>query len=83
MLEDLKKYINWEDMTKEDARELRFGIWSDDMPDLYLIPLYLLPILPIGTKVVDIFGEEIIYDGTNIDNDARFGCLAYGIIIKE
>nr|DAE02574.1 MAG TPA: hypothetical protein [Siphoviridae sp. ctmYS12] len=27
-------------------------------------------------------GEDIIYDGTNIDTDVRYGCLAYGIEIK-
>ena len=27
--------------------------------------------------------KEIVYDGTNVDNDIRFGCLAYGINIKE
>lgn len=47
-----------------------------------LIPLYLLPILPVGTKVISIFGKEKIYDGKNIDTDIRFGCLAYGIRIK-
>ena len=57
--------------------------WDEDMPDLWLFPLYLLPILPIGTKLTTIGGEEIIYDGSNVDNDHRFGCIAYGIIIKE
>ena len=81
-LEELKKYIDWNNITKEEAKELRFGKW-DDESNLYLIPLYLLPILPIGTEVTNIFEEKIIYDGNNLDNDIRFGCIAYGIIIDN
>lgn len=79
---ELKKYIDFNNLTEEEAQELRFGKWSDDEPDLYLIPLYLLPILPIGTKLICINGDEIVYDGKNVDNDVRFGCLAYGIRVK-
>lgn len=79
---ELKKYIDFNNLTKEEAQELRFGKWRDDEPDLYLVPLYLLPILPIGTKLICINGDEIVYDGKNIDNDVRFGCLAYGVRVK-
>ena len=83
MLDSLKKDLNWDSITKEEALELRFGQWSNEDPDLYLIPLWLLPIIPIGTKLTTIFGDEIIYDGHNVDNDTRFGCIAYGIHIKD
>ena len=79
---ELKKYIDFDNLTEEEAQELRFGKWSDDEPDLYLVPLYLLPILPIGTKLTCINGQKIVYDGHNIDNDTRFGCLAYGVRVK-
>ena len=80
MLNKLKKYIDWDNLTRKEARELRFMPWNEE---LYLLPLYILPILPVGTKLTTINGEEIVYDGTNVDNDIRFGCLAYGINIKE
>ena len=83
MLDVLSENIDWNNLTKEEAYELRFMRWSEDQPDLYLLPLYILPILPIGTKIISIFGEEIIYDGTNVDNDIRYGCIAYGIEIKD
>lgn len=82
-LDELKKHIDWDNLTVEEARELRFMQWDEDMPDLYLIPLWLLPILPIGMEVTSIDGTKIINNGTNIDNDIRFGCIAYGITIKE
>lgn len=50
---------------------------------LWLIPLYLLPIVPKGTELTSIFGQVVKYDGTNVDNDIRCGCIAYGIKLKK
>ena len=80
ILEKIQKHFH---LTREEAKELRFMRWDEDMPDLYLIPLWLLPVVPIGTELTSIGGEKVIYDGTNVDNDIRFGCIAYGIEIKE
>ena len=46
---------------------------------LYLIPLYLYPSLPIGITLTSIGGEEMVFNGKNIDTDMRFGCIAWGI----
>ena len=81
VIEELKKHINWDNLTKQDCIELRFRKWDDS--NLYLIPLYLFPIIPIGLKVYCIDGDEIINDGTNLDNDNRFGCIAYGIKVEK
>ena len=58
-------------------------VYSDHTPNLFLIPLYILPILPIGTELVSINGNRIIYDGSNVDKDTRYGCLAFGIVIED
>lgn len=79
MLKELKKHVDFDNLTADQAWQLGFGLWDSDQPDLFLIPLYLLPIIPIGTKMTSIMGKEIIYDGTNVDDDIRFGCIAYGI----
>ena len=81
-IDELKKHIDFQHLTREEARELRFMRW-DDESDLYLIPLWLLPVVPIGTELTCISGDKIIYDGINVDNDIRFGCIAYGIELKE
>lgn len=81
-INELKKHIDILKLTRKEAVELRFGKWEDD-GDLYLIPLYLLPIIPVGTELTSISGETIIYNGTNIDKDIRFGCLAWGIHIPK
>lgn len=115
-LKELKKHIDWENLTHEECNALRFGRWQSDTDveeeisylakelierkitiqeyekkveeqrntlGIRLLPLYILPILPIGTKLVNISGKEIIYDGNNVDKDIRFGCIAYGIKIKK
>lgn len=115
-LEELKKYINFEELTEEDCKELRFGNWADaqsvaeeiarykkeldnhklSLEDykkevesvkrtigLKLIPLYLFNLIPIGMKLICIDGKEVINDGTNLDNDIRYGCVSYGIIPKK
>jgi rRNA maturation endonuclease Nob1 len=50
---------------------------------LRLIPLYIYPSLPIGITLTSINGEERVFDGSNIDTDIRFGCLAWGIKPKK
>lgn len=80
MLEELRPLIDWYHLSINEASVLGFHKWDGD---LYLIPLYLLPILPIGIEVTCISGEKIIYDGKNIDDDQRFGCIAYGINITD
>ena len=82
LLEALKGKIDFNNLSEQEAKELRFGKWSEEDPTLYLIPIWLLPILPVGTKLTSINGDEIVYDGKNVDNDVRFGCLAYGVRVK-
>lgn len=82
LLEALKDLIDFNDLSKREAIELRFGKWSEEDPTLYLIPIWVFPILPVGTKLTCINGEDIVYDGHNVDNDVRFGCLAYGVRVK-
>ena len=112
----LKKHINFEELTEEDCKDLRFGNWADEKAveediarykteldnhklsqsdyeemvasakrtiGLKLIPLYLFDLIPIGMKLICIDGKEVINDGTNLDNDIRCGCIAYGIIPKK
>ena len=81
-LEKLKDEIDFNNLSEQEAKELRFGKWSEEDPTLYLIPIWLFPILPVGTKLTCINGEDIVYDGHNVDNDVRFGCLAYGVHVK-
>ena len=81
-LKELEKYIDWNNLTIQEATELRFMKWRNNS-DLYLLPLYILPILPIGTALTTINGVDVVYDGSNVDIDTRYGCIAYGIHLKN
>ena len=74
--------INPADLTEKEMLELGFGKWSEEDPK-FLIPLWLFPFL---TKEVDcgcIDGEKRIQKKSEMDNDHRFGCLAYGVMPKK
>jgi len=78
-----EKCINFNNLTVEEAKELRFRKWDEELPNLWLFPLWLVPIIPEGLEVMDIGGEKYKYEKETADNDIRFGCVAYGIEIKE
>ena len=80
--EELKKHIDFTKITQAEATELRFGKW-DTESNLYLFPLYLVPIIPEGLEVTTISGNKIKYERNKMDNDIRFGCVAYGIEIND
>lgn len=78
--------IDLNTLTKEDALELGFKKLNDKS-DLYLMPLYIIPLIPKGTELVTKDGEVIIFnsidDIKDINLDINLDCLSYGIRIKE
>lgn len=80
---ELNQYINFSKLTKDQAVSLGFTQYELPSKFIYLIPLYLLPIIPVGTELVTINDEVIVYDGNNVNNDTRGGMLAYGIILND
>lgn len=74
----------WDSLTYQDMKNLGFKEWKLDSGDnIMLIPLYIYSLIPEGLEVTSIFGQKIVYDGTNIDNDERFGLLAYGLPLPK
>ena len=78
----VKEVFTLDNLTKERAKALRFGKWSDEQPDLYLFPLWFVLFLPYGTKVIGIGGDTFEYS-EETDLDTRFGCIAFGIELKQ
>lgn len=77
LMSELKGEIDFSQLTVTEAEYLGCIPWDDK---IHLLPIYLLPIIPIGTKLISVIErKEITYDGNNIDNDTRAGMLAYGI----
>lgn len=80
---ELKNHIDFSKITIEEAKELRFQRWDEEQPNFWLFPLYLVPIIPEGLEVMSISGDKFKYEKDKADNDIRFGCVAYGIEIKD
>lgn len=50
---------------------------------IWLIPIWLLDVIPAGMELTYISGEKVVFNSKeDIDIDTRFGCLAYGIFPK-
>jgi hypothetical protein len=81
---DRVKRIDWfspvdlKDLTSAEMDDLGFGVWSDENP-MRLIPLWLLPFLTDEIECECINGEKSVLKKVDMDNDARFGCIAYGV----
>ena len=82
-----KSIKNWEidhgpfkidpnDLTEEEMVELGFSNWDDK---LKLIPIWMYTFLSDEFESQSISGEKI-FSKSKMDNDNRFGCLAYGVI---
>lgn len=70
--------INIAELTAPQMDDLGFGQWSEDNP-MRLIPLWLFKFLPDEIESECIDGTKSVLKTADMDNDHRFGCLAYGI----
>ena len=96
--EHLEKLKNNKDITKENfdilftlpkhlLDILGFGTWDDETEyKLMLIPLWLFTLMPKDYKFIGgcITEDDQPYNYTvdQLDNDIRFGCLAYGVYLE-
>ena len=78
----LKNHLDITKLTREEAVELRFCRW-DENSDLYLFPLWLVPLIPEGFMVTSISGQTFPFNPKTTDTDIRFGCVAFGMRLKE
>ena len=81
----LKQIVDFDNISSEQLillgfRKIKTSKCTNGIT-IYLIPEYMLPILPIGLKVIDFYdGREIVYDGSNIDDEIDNGYLSVGLI---
>jgi hypothetical protein len=66
------------ELTDAECESLGFCRWSKENP-MRLIPLWLFPFLAGDVKTATIDGEVVMCKA-DMDNDHRFGCLAYGVV---
>ena len=71
--------INIAELTEPQMDDLGFGRWFDDHP-MRMIPLWLFKFLPDEIESECIDGTKSVLKTADMDNDHRFGCIAYGIL---
>lgn len=78
---EFKKQVD--SATKKQLMKLGFMAFDDKKETLMLIPGTLFNSIPEGYSVVDISYKKEKFKKSTADNDARFGCLAYGVLRKK
>lgn len=58
-----------------------FCVWDDEKPTLMLIPSNLYNSIPNGYTVYSLGRKKEKFKSGVSDNDSRFGCLPYGVLI--
>lgn len=71
---------HWENLTFAQCLEYGFKHWEEGS-NLMLMPGYYYKFLPHDLVLTAIDGETCA--AQDIDNDTRFGCLAFGLVVKD
>ena len=95
LIADVGAALDLPKLSNDELIDLGFRWWNTPDKDgnsLLLIPIYLLPSLPKGTKITSIglddglddgYGEDAIIGEVEIDDDIRMGMIPYGFIRKK
>ncbi len=68
-------------LDEDELKALGFKLWSESFPGLRFIPMWVLPALPPSGTVYSTQGERVDYSPESpLDDDDRFGFLAYGVM---
>lgn len=87
--ESIRNTIDWDALTREDCLWLGFMNSQRDMlsaqgviQELWLIPQWLIPIIPEGMYVEDVHGNRFQYNAKMCDKTTQFGVLGYGLVLN-
>lgn len=82
-IEEINALQERKKITDEEADKRKQRI--SNTKNLFLIPLWFVPLIPKGTELTTINGDTFIYNGdiSEIDTDIRYGCVAYGIKLNK
>ena len=78
----MQEQIDWEHLTKENAKELGFMEWSYTAgKELWLIPYWLYLAIPHNIPLIDAeTGKEFFFNRADANTDSKFGMLPYGLL---
>ena len=70
-------------MTEEEMLDLGFIQYEGSHVVVWLIPLWLMPLIPENMKMYKPDGTSFYYNSKTAPKDIMFNCLTYGFKIKE
>lgn len=86
--DSVRKTVDWDSLTRDNCLWLGFMNSQRDMisaqgviQELWLIPQWLIPIIPEGMYVEDVQGNRFQYNSSTCDKTTQFGVLGYGIVL--
>lgn len=86
--DSVRKTVDWDSLTRDNCLWLGFMNSQRDMisaqgviQELWLIPQWLIPIIPEGMYVEDVQGNRFQYNSATCDKTTQFGVLGYGIVL--
>lgn len=82
-IEEEIKNINDSDKIENDLKPIKIE-YVENTRNLWLIPQYLINLIPPELDVVNIFGDKNkAKNAVDLNDDERFGVLCYGIILDK
>lgn len=78
----MRNHFAREHLNRKRALAIGFKPWSEERPDLLLIPLWYCGILEEGQEVTFIGGDVQKYSRTDTDHDIRYGVTSFGFEFK-
>lgn len=82
----IRHVIDWHNLTYKELLKLGFmncGYEDTDPYELWLIPQWLYPIIPEGLLVEDLDRNEFEFHRHTAPYDLFYGCMKYGIKLKN
>jgi hypothetical protein len=70
-------------MSSDALWELGCAMWDDAEETLWLLPGEWYDRIPDGTRLVNIFGDEVVFRKGETNSGIRFGMLAYGFLKRR
>lgn len=78
--ETISRYVpDWYSMTDQEKLDLGFIQYEGATCTIWLIPLWMMPLIPENIELCDINGESFIYNSKTSPKTVMFNCLTYGL----
>lgn len=80
----MESFLALQTMTVPELKSLGMGVWSETDEHIHMLyPKEWYDTIPNGLEMLCISGRTEIFEHGKTDDDYRFGCLAFGFLVKK